>query len=236
KFNGHETSSKKASWVQWNKVLVPKDNGGLGVSSLYALNRGLMFKWVWRRWPRGGAEVSQIEKLKNMIDLVSLKQGKDSWVWSMNTSDSYNNWRIWIENVRLPNKNKVMLEDSYDNWRIWTENVRLPNKNKVMLEGIFFVTWWLLWNFRNKKIFEGKSPYKAMFLDDVICKSFYWCRYRSKKQKWNSLHTVVLEEHIKLLANGFDVAAGRPDRGNRLGQNGNLIYEWVGSIRQSRRL
>nr|GFC11404.1 hypothetical protein [Tanacetum cinerariifolium] len=57
---------------------------------------------------------------------------------------------------------------------------------------------------------------------------------------WNSLHTVVLEEHIKLrdnlLANGFDVAAGWPDRGNRLGQNGNLTYEWVGSIRRSRRL
>nr|GEV57252.1 RNA-directed DNA polymerase, eukaryota [Tanacetum cinerariifolium] len=47
-FNGHETSSKKASWVKWNKVLAPKDNGGLGISSLYALNRGLMFKWVWR--------------------------------------------------------------------------------------------------------------------------------------------------------------------------------------------
>nr|GFB86332.1 hypothetical protein [Tanacetum cinerariifolium] len=60
-----------------------------------------------RRWPRGGAEVSQMEKLKNMIDPVSLKQGKDSWVWSMNTSDSYGNWRFWIENVRLPNKNKI---------------------------------------------------------------------------------------------------------------------------------
>nr|GEY62091.1 putative RNA-directed DNA polymerase, eukaryota, reverse transcriptase zinc-binding domain protein [Tanacetum cinerariifolium] len=47
-FNGHEISIKKASWVQWNKVLAPKVNGGLGVSSLYALNRGLMFKWVWR--------------------------------------------------------------------------------------------------------------------------------------------------------------------------------------------
>nr|GFA62840.1 RNA-directed DNA polymerase, eukaryota, reverse transcriptase zinc-binding domain protein [Tanacetum cinerariifolium] len=46
-FNGHDVSSKKASWVQWNKVLAPKDKGGLGVSSLYALNRGLMFKWVW---------------------------------------------------------------------------------------------------------------------------------------------------------------------------------------------
>nr|GEX12747.1 RNA-directed DNA polymerase, eukaryota, reverse transcriptase zinc-binding domain protein [Tanacetum cinerariifolium] len=31
-----------------NKVMAPKDKGGLGVSSLYALNRGLLFKWVWR--------------------------------------------------------------------------------------------------------------------------------------------------------------------------------------------
>ncbi|GJR63780.1 hypothetical protein Tco_1505942 [Tanacetum coccineum] len=47
-FNGHETYCKKASWVQWNKVLAPKVIGGLGISSLYALNRGLLFKWVWR--------------------------------------------------------------------------------------------------------------------------------------------------------------------------------------------
>nr|GEV20669.1 RNA-directed DNA polymerase, eukaryota [Tanacetum cinerariifolium] len=29
-------------------VLASKEKGGLGVSSLYALNRGLMLKWVWR--------------------------------------------------------------------------------------------------------------------------------------------------------------------------------------------
>ncbi|GJT93605.1 hypothetical protein Tco_1082450 [Tanacetum coccineum] len=45
-FNGHDSNSKKASWVNWKKVLAPKERGGLGVSSLYALNRGLMFKWV----------------------------------------------------------------------------------------------------------------------------------------------------------------------------------------------
>ncbi|GKD67592.1 hypothetical protein Tco_1321682 [Tanacetum coccineum] len=47
-FNGHEVGSNKATWVKWNSVLTAKDNGGLGVSSLYALNRGLMMKWVWR--------------------------------------------------------------------------------------------------------------------------------------------------------------------------------------------
>ncbi|GJS80054.1 hypothetical protein Tco_0729935 [Tanacetum coccineum] len=47
-FHGHDPRSKKASWVNWNKVLTAKERGGLGVSSLYVLNRGLMCKWVWR--------------------------------------------------------------------------------------------------------------------------------------------------------------------------------------------
>ncbi|GJR99845.1 RNA-directed DNA polymerase, eukaryota, reverse transcriptase zinc-binding domain protein [Tanacetum coccineum] len=46
-FHSHDPRSKKASWVTWNKVLTAKERGGLGVSSLYALNRGLMCKWVW---------------------------------------------------------------------------------------------------------------------------------------------------------------------------------------------
>ena len=47
-FNGHELGSKKATWVKWDSVLAPKVKGGLGVSSLYALNRGLLLKWVWK--------------------------------------------------------------------------------------------------------------------------------------------------------------------------------------------
>ncbi|GKD38865.1 RNA-directed DNA polymerase, eukaryota, partial [Tanacetum coccineum] len=47
-FNGHDLGSNKATWVKWNNVLTDKKRGGLGVSSLYALNRGLMLKWVWK--------------------------------------------------------------------------------------------------------------------------------------------------------------------------------------------
>ncbi|GKC20760.1 RNA-directed DNA polymerase, eukaryota [Tanacetum coccineum] len=47
-FSGHDLNSKKTSWVKWKNVLASKEKEGLGVSSLYALNRGLMFKWVWR--------------------------------------------------------------------------------------------------------------------------------------------------------------------------------------------
>nr|GFA93749.1 RNA-directed DNA polymerase, eukaryota, reverse transcriptase zinc-binding domain protein [Tanacetum cinerariifolium] len=43
-FNGVDVNSKKPSWVRWKSVLAAKDVGGLGVSSLFALNRALMFK------------------------------------------------------------------------------------------------------------------------------------------------------------------------------------------------
>nr|GEU51458.1 RNA-directed DNA polymerase, eukaryota [Tanacetum cinerariifolium] len=47
-FNGHDPKSKKASWVKWSTVTSAKDQGGLDVASLYALNRALMLKWMWR--------------------------------------------------------------------------------------------------------------------------------------------------------------------------------------------
>ncbi|GJX05089.1 RNA-directed DNA polymerase, eukaryota [Tanacetum coccineum] len=47
-FYGALDNEKKISWIKWSKILSPKKHGGLGVSSLYALNRALLFKWVWR--------------------------------------------------------------------------------------------------------------------------------------------------------------------------------------------
>ena len=43
-FNGHVIVSHKAKWTKWDDVLIDKANGGVGVSSLFALNRGLMLK------------------------------------------------------------------------------------------------------------------------------------------------------------------------------------------------
>ncbi|GKF11917.1 RNA-directed DNA polymerase, eukaryota [Tanacetum coccineum] len=54
--------------------------------------------------------------------------------------------------------------ESYDGWLAWLVNLRLPYKNKMMLEGVFYVMWWHLWTFRNKTIFEVKAPAKALFV------------------------------------------------------------------------
>ncbi|GJV98261.1 RNA-directed DNA polymerase, eukaryota [Tanacetum coccineum] len=366
-FNGHESSGKKASWVQWKKALAPKDNGGLGIFSLYALNRGLIFKWVWRflaheptlwsrvikaihgangkideisgkganscwiniikevrrleekginlllfmkkklgnglstlfwddvwcdggklknrfprayalenskqitvgqklahpslyhsfrRHPRGGLELTQVEELAKVINPVVLTQSPDSWSWTLNNSGGYTvaSSRNMIDSRLLPKGDlktrwiryvpnkvntfawKVMTNslptrfnisrrgidieslscvncdvgietndhlffacntakkisklinrwwdvpfmdiNSYGEWRSWIDNVKLPKKNKSMFQGIYFVMWWLLWNFRNKKMFEAKPKSKETFFDEIICSSYYWCRYR----------------------------------------------------------
>ncbi|GJV53095.1 hypothetical protein Tco_1448836 [Tanacetum coccineum] len=45
-FNAYE---RQLVWIKWAKVLEVQDSVGfLGVSSFYALNRALLFKWVWR--------------------------------------------------------------------------------------------------------------------------------------------------------------------------------------------
>nr|GEZ01741.1 RNA-directed DNA polymerase, eukaryota, reverse transcriptase zinc-binding domain protein [Tanacetum cinerariifolium] len=53
-FNGVQSDERKITWVKWSKVLALK-NRGLGVSSYYAFNRALLFKWVWRFISQGNS-------------------------------------------------------------------------------------------------------------------------------------------------------------------------------------
>ncbi|GJX56651.1 hypothetical protein Tco_0286548 [Tanacetum coccineum] len=59
--------------------------------------------------------------------------------------------------------------NSYDSWKIWVGNIRLTSKTKMMFEGVYHVSWWLLWWYRNQKIFEAKTPNKALLFDDSNC-------------------------------------------------------------------
>nr|GFC57835.1 RNA-directed DNA polymerase, eukaryota, reverse transcriptase zinc-binding domain protein [Tanacetum cinerariifolium] len=67
-FNGAELSSKKSVLVKWKHALASKDKGGLGVSCLFALNRALMFKWVWRFITRGSSLWARVIKALHGYD------------------------------------------------------------------------------------------------------------------------------------------------------------------------
>ncbi|PWA99646.1 RNA-directed DNA polymerase [Artemisia annua] len=47
-FLGGDSDDKKMSLVRWNRCLASKDLGGLGIGSIFGLNIGLLFKWIWR--------------------------------------------------------------------------------------------------------------------------------------------------------------------------------------------
>ncbi|GJZ87097.1 hypothetical protein Tco_0658707 [Tanacetum coccineum] len=90
--------NSKASWVKWNYVLADKVNGGLGVSSLFALNRGLMTKWLWKfydqkncLWSKVIRAIHEVKELQkqgvNVLDCLSLKLGNGE-----STSFWHDNW------------------------------------------------------------------------------------------------------------------------------------------------
>ncbi|GKA33669.1 RNA-directed DNA polymerase, eukaryota, reverse transcriptase zinc-binding domain protein [Tanacetum coccineum] len=47
-FNGADINENKMSMIGWEKIMVSRKKGGLGISSFFAQNRALLFKWIWR--------------------------------------------------------------------------------------------------------------------------------------------------------------------------------------------
>ncbi|GJV17167.1 RNA-directed DNA polymerase, eukaryota, reverse transcriptase zinc-binding domain protein [Tanacetum coccineum] len=45
---GCDSDEKKLTWIKWDRCLASKEDGGLGIGSIYGLNIGLLFKWIWR--------------------------------------------------------------------------------------------------------------------------------------------------------------------------------------------
>nr|GFB47169.1 RNA-directed DNA polymerase, eukaryota, reverse transcriptase zinc-binding domain protein [Tanacetum cinerariifolium] len=101
---------------------------------LFALNRALMFKWVWRffsqknslwvrvvkvlhgedgkigkkvqprRNPRGRVEQAQFERLKELVEGVTLSNSNDKWSWSLVGSGDFSVSSVMklIDNAILP--------------------------------------------------------------------------------------------------------------------------------------
>nr|GEZ92626.1 RNA-directed DNA polymerase, eukaryota [Tanacetum cinerariifolium] len=61
---------------------------------------------------------------------------------------------------------------SFDDWASWILNLRLSSKHKRLLEGVCYGLWWLIWAFRNKKVFGVVPPSKANIFDDIVLSFF----------------------------------------------------------------
>nr|GEZ10157.1 RNA-directed DNA polymerase, eukaryota [Tanacetum cinerariifolium] len=61
---------------------------------------------------------------------------------------------------------------SYSDWLSWFKSIRLGSKIKGLLEGVFYVTWWCLWNFINQLLFAAQNPRREVLFDDIVTHSF----------------------------------------------------------------
>nr|GEU92047.1 RNA-directed DNA polymerase, eukaryota [Tanacetum cinerariifolium] len=101
-FNGHELNSNKAAWVKWKSVLASKEKRGLGVSSLYALDKALMMKWVWRFY-------SQKESLWARV--IKAIYGDDGQVGKVSKAGSRSCWRNIVNEVRILSNQGIKVLD-----------------------------------------------------------------------------------------------------------------------------
>ncbi|GJX79422.1 RNA-directed DNA polymerase, eukaryota [Tanacetum coccineum] len=101
-FNGHELKSNKSSWVKWNSVLAAKEKGGLGVSSLFALNRALLMKWFWRFYSHNDSLWSRV---------IKAIYGVDGEVNKVSKYASRSCWRDIINEVRKLKDQGINMRD-----------------------------------------------------------------------------------------------------------------------------
>ncbi|GJT41723.1 RNA-directed DNA polymerase, eukaryota [Tanacetum coccineum] len=67
---------------------------------------------------------------------------------------------------------------SFQEWQSWILSIQFSSKVKAMLEGVFFVSWWFIWNFRNRIIFEESPPRRSEIFDAIVFCAFNLCKSR----------------------------------------------------------
>ncbi|CAN1840830.1 Uncharacterized mitochondrial protein AtMg00310 [Linum perenne] len=81
---GKVDGKKKMHWVSWEKLCLPKENGGLGFKDLEAFNHALLAKQTWRLIQNPDLLLAQIYKAKYFPKSTLMQAGKGSnpsWGW-----------------------------------------------------------------------------------------------------------------------------------------------------------
>nr|GEW47626.1 RNA-directed DNA polymerase, eukaryota [Tanacetum cinerariifolium] len=118
---------------------------------------------------------------------------------------------------------------SYTEWLGWLASLHHPIKLKALLEGVFYITWWFLWGFRNKILFDSNSPSKAVLFDNIISSSFTWCRSRCKAAfTWNDWlkNPYLIIQYVNREDHRSDIGRDKCLRGKEMEQQGDDVASW----------
>ncbi|RVW48131.1 putative ribonuclease H protein [Vitis vinifera] len=176
---------RKIHLVKWELVCLEKDNGGLGVKSLFILNKALLCKWSWRFAMEREAFWNQVIRGKIWGGARGMEfkgsKGGDAWKQIQQGVDDRVIWRetkCGMFSVKSLYKSLVSGHPiSFPSSAIWKVTVQpkwvLPATVKETLSGWKWVfcgeerkgVWkasplclfWTVWKTRNKVAFEEKE-------------------------------------------------------------------------------
>nr|GEU56830.1 hypothetical protein [Tanacetum cinerariifolium] len=154
---GVDPGGRKASWFSWDRVVASKEVGGLSMSTFFAMNRALLFKWIWRfkalPEPLWVLVIKAIHgpygNLDRDIFLGSIMFGLIVFAAYLNLKEE--EW-IYFRNIAKGGTESMQLED-------------LSNK-LCSLELVDEQDSWS-WNLNGKGVFTVSSARR--FIDDGIC-------------------------------------------------------------------
>nr|GEX38830.1 RNA-directed DNA polymerase, eukaryota [Tanacetum cinerariifolium] len=82
--------------------------------------------------------------------------------------------------------------DSHEEWLAWLASFRLAANLKRLIEGVFYVSWWSIWTYHNKLLFDDKAHLKESIFDNIVSNSSYWCSSRwSQFMEPNPVEVIV---------------------------------------------
>ncbi|GJU42474.1 hypothetical protein Tco_1195431 [Tanacetum coccineum] len=191
--NGFDTSFWEEAWrgdsmfkVRFPRVYALELNKRITVADkLNHVDLGLSL----RRHPRDGVELEQFNELKANIEGVELPLMKDRWWWSLAGSGEFS-----VSSVRKYIDDHQMIGLDIQSILCANCNKEVESTNHVffacsMARDIYhkIASWWDINYsefssyeecFRNKSIFGSSIPSKAVIFDDLVSRSYYWCKYK----------------------------------------------------------
>nr|GEY60452.1 RNA-directed DNA polymerase, eukaryota [Tanacetum cinerariifolium] len=121
-----------------------------------------------RRHVRGGAKSQQLAHLQELIGSTILANAEDRWLNLLHRG-------VHVPSLSCPICSSALEDTSHllFSCGMASDVVRLVcrwlgSKSKAILEGVFYFTWWCLWNFKNQLLFAVQKPRKDVIFDDIV--------------------------------------------------------------------
>nr|KAJ0185894.1 hypothetical protein LSAT_V11C900489320 [Lactuca sativa] len=79
----------------------------------------------------------------------------------------------------------IPINCSITNMINWSNNLKIDVETKRNCDAVVMVTFWSIWSYRNKMVFDLVKPRKDMIFDDIRSFAYFWVKNRRRNCKFD---------------------------------------------------